>query len=108
MVPGDVLVALGELKQRLVQRFGPRVRAVVLFGSHARGEARPDSDVDVLVLVEGLTGRERSAIYGMGAEVWMETGVDVAPVVFSTEEYAELERLERLLPQDIAREGVAI
>jgi predicted nucleotidyltransferase len=29
------------------------VRAVYLFGSHARGEARPDSDVDLCIVADG-------------------------------------------------------
>ena len=33
---------------------GDRLVAVVLFGSRARGEARPDSDWDLLVVAEGL------------------------------------------------------
>lgn len=39
--------------QRIVREFAPH--QVILFGSHARGDARPDSDVDLLVVmpVEG-------------------------------------------------------
>ena len=39
--------------QRIVRQFAPH--QVILFGSHARGDARPDSDVDLLVVmpVEG-------------------------------------------------------
>src|SRR5437867_11064508 len=29
------------------------LRAVYLFGSHARGEARPDSDVDLCIVADG-------------------------------------------------------
>lgn len=31
------------------------LKAVYLFGSHARGEARPDSDVDLCLVAEGAT-----------------------------------------------------
>lgn len=31
--------------------YGERLVRVVLYGSHARGEARPDSDVDVLIIL---------------------------------------------------------
>ena len=39
--------------RRIVRRFAPQ--QVILFGSHARGDARPDSDVDLLMVmpVEG-------------------------------------------------------
>ena len=37
----------------------PEVLAVLLFGSHAREEARPDSDVDIcLVLMPGVLGSQ--------------------------------------------------
>jgi predicted nucleotidyltransferase len=33
--------------------YGERIERVVLFGSRARGDARPDSDYDVLVFLKG-------------------------------------------------------
>lgn len=46
-----VLALLTEHKPVLAQRFG--VLRLALFGSMARDEARPDSDVDVLVAFDG-------------------------------------------------------
>lgn len=45
------LQLLGQSKLALQQRFG--VVDLALFGSTLRGEARPDSDVDVLVSFDG-------------------------------------------------------
>ncbi|WP_058616085.1 nucleotidyltransferase family protein [Tepidimonas taiwanensis] len=42
---------LAEAKPLLRQRYG--VTRLTLFGSTARGDARPDSDVDVLVAFDG-------------------------------------------------------
>ncbi len=42
--------AFGELLQRLVQALHPE--KIVLFGSYARGTATPDSDVDLLIVME--------------------------------------------------------
>jgi len=44
---------LGAIKRRLLNAHGRRLRGVVLYGSEVRGEARPDSDIDRLVLLEG-------------------------------------------------------
>lgn len=52
--------ASSELKEILGEGF----TGLMLFGSYARGEAREDSDVDILVVLKGLKGmRIRSIIY---------------------------------------------
>jgi predicted nucleotidyltransferase len=43
--------ALAEIKRRVSARF--QVRDYILFGSKARGDFEPDSDVDLLVVTEG-------------------------------------------------------
>jgi hypothetical protein len=43
-----------ELVSRLKQAYGSKLKSVVLFGSHARGEARPESDRDILLIIDGL------------------------------------------------------
>jgi predicted nucleotidyltransferase len=44
---------LPELRQELERILGDRLEAAYLYGSRARGDASPDSDVDVLVVVRG-------------------------------------------------------
>ena len=44
---------LFAIKQRLLDAYGRRLRSVVLYGSEARGDAQPYSDVEVLVVLDG-------------------------------------------------------
>jgi predicted nucleotidyltransferase len=60
--PDDALMRLGSRERRWVESLrdqlrallGSRLRDLRLFGSHARGESGPESDIDLLVLVDGL------------------------------------------------------
>lgn len=49
----SVRTALREAKTALERLYGERLVKVILFGSHARGEAHRESDVDVLVVLHG-------------------------------------------------------
>lgn len=60
----DTSTLLARIKSHLQAVYGDRLRGVVLYGSEARGEATPDSDVDILVLLTGpvALGRELCTI----------------------------------------------
>ena len=52
-IRADVRTILAELRRGLEAIYGDRLVRLVLFGSHARGEAREDSDIDVMVVLQG-------------------------------------------------------
>jgi uncharacterized protein (UPF0332 family)/predicted nucleotidyltransferase len=48
----EIAALLADLERRLGRRFGKRFVALYLFGSRARGDHEPDSDVDVAVVLD--------------------------------------------------------
>lgn len=63
-VPEPYRALVKELLQALKAELGDRLVSLVVFGSVARGEARPDSDVDVLIIAEGLPrGRIKRSLW---------------------------------------------
>ncbi len=73
----------------LERRFGAGLVSIVLFGSRARSEARPESDLDILVVARGLPRNRLERYRGMRAlargvsETFAET---VAPVLLTPDE----------------------
>lgn len=78
-------------------RLGDALKAVVLFGSVARGEATPSSDVDLLVIVEGLPAgrlaryewvREADEAVESSLQALREQGIygDISPILKTPEE----------------------
>jgi predicted nucleotidyltransferase len=99
--------ALTNLRARLEQELPGRVRRVVLFGSHARGEAHEDSDVDVFVLLDRASHGERARAIDVGGALALELGLVIAPLVLTEAEWGELVARERLLADEITRDGIA-
>jgi predicted nucleotidyltransferase len=48
---------LASFRRALEDIYGDRLERVILFGSRARGEARPDSDYDVAVFLKSMVDR---------------------------------------------------
>ena len=58
--PTTTVATIDQMVRRLVERFDPD--QIVLFGSHARGAAGPDSDVDLLVIMPVSGSRREKQI----------------------------------------------
>jgi hypothetical protein len=52
-VPSELRKTLRWATDSLREIYGSRLRHLILFGSQARGDAGPESDVDLLVVLEG-------------------------------------------------------
>ena len=74
----EALEAFAGAVRRLL---GERLVALKLFGSHARGEATPDSDLDVLVLVDEAKPALENAVLDLAFEVNLAHDVYISPRV---------------------------
>jgi predicted nucleotidyltransferase len=109
-LPAPVTETLDRFRTLLEQRFGARLGEFRLFGSWARGDANEDSDVDVLVVVAGLTSAERQEVYELAytADAPNEWLVLLSPLVYSKEQAVCMREGGRRLFRDIDQQGVAL
>lgn len=81
-----IIKAGAELQRRIaasVEQWGLLIIGVALFGSAARGEMTPDSDIDLLVLVsdEGHTDAVESRVDELVEQIHAWTGTTANPIV---------------------------
>jgi predicted nucleotidyltransferase len=98
---------LGELRRALEVLYGERLVTLVLYGSQARGDMTPDSDIDVLVVLEGDVnpGDEIARTGPPVAALCLEHNVVISCLFMSAERFYN-EQSPLLL--NVRREGVRI
>jgi len=98
---------LAELRRRLEALYGPRLVRLVLYGSQARGDAEPGSDIDVLVVLKGpvKAGEEIRRTLDDVAELSLWNNGVISCVFVSPE---RLEREESPLLINVRREGIPV
>lgn len=73
---------LVEQISKTIRRVAPTAKTI-LFGSEARGEAHPDSDIDLLILVDGdkMSLEQEEIITLPLYELELKTGVVISPII---------------------------
>ena len=104
----ELSTILAELRRRLEAIYGDRLEKILLFGSQARGDAEPGSDIDVLIVLKGdvSPGQEIARAGGVTAALSLEHDVVISCVHVSAERYANEQ--SPLLAINVHREGTAV
>jgi predicted nucleotidyltransferase len=100
--------ALEDFVNAVQSSLGSEVVDVQLFGSKARGDATPESDVDVLVVVRRDEPKLIDALYDLLLDACLVHNVYISLKVFSEAEYERLNHPRTPFMQSVAREGVAL
>jgi uncharacterized protein len=107
VVPKGALRRLRTFRRSVERQFPGRIIEILLFGSRARGDSRPDSDYDVAVLIRNLEDR-RAVDHALTdlAYPHILAGVHIRPVALP-ETYLTVPQRGTLALR-IAQDGVAI
>ena len=97
--------AVRELKKRLREQFGDTTE-VYLFGSVARGDFDAESDIDVLVLIEGeVDWNIKEAVYDVSFSLELEYDVIFGVIVRSKKFWRSSLACAMPIHQNIEQEG---
>lgn len=103
----DLMKMIQNVKSRLLELYGDQLIDVILFGSHARGEADKDSDIDIAVVLDKDFNKYEEidgivdVIYDISLE--NEELISVLPLNVN-----ELKEGSSSIYENIRREGVVV
>jgi predicted nucleotidyltransferase len=98
--------AIGAFVSQGQKNFPSQIIRFALFGSKARGDSGPDSDVDILVLVKEEDRDLRGKLIDLASDISLEYEVLLSPRVIGEERWRARKGFQ--LYQNIARDAVAI
>ncbi len=107
IVNDSLKTILARLKQEQKKHYGDRLKQLIMFGSQARGDAHPDSDIDVLVVLKGEVnaGEEIEKTSPIIASLSLEKDVVISCIFM--DEYRFINR-SGLLLRNIRKEGIIL
>lgn len=100
--------AVDVFLQSLQDRFPAEILQATLFGSKARGDGGPWSDIDILITVREESWPLRAEVSTLAADVSLEHDVLIGPRVIGQERWDRMKKAGFGLYKNIAAEGVSL
>ncbi len=90
------------------QEFGEHLQQVILFGSKARGEDTPDSDIDVLILADEENRQLKQSINKIAFRIELERNVLFNVLLISRNRWKQMSAARFTLCNNIERDGILL
>lgn len=80
----DELEITKEFVEKIAVSYKDQLYSIILFGSWAKGTQGPESDIDLLVIMENKDASAVDGIYQEVLEVLLNYGVDLSLKIYTT------------------------
>ncbi len=92
----------------LQQCVGGKLVDAFVFGSKARGESHPDSDVDLMVILDQPTTDDLSEARGLAFDIWLAYQVFLSVRAMSYQQWQTLAALQSLFYRNALRDAIPL
>ena len=101
-------LALHQFKNALEQVLGGQLIILKLFGSKARGNDRPDSDIDLLVIVASDDWHIRDKVYDVATDILLQKDVCISPKVISKNKFDQFCKEGTSFMHNVCRDAITV
>jgi len=99
---------LKQFKAGLEQTLGGQLIELKLFGSKARGDDQPDSDIDVLVIVVSDDWHIRDKVYDVATDILLQMDVCISPKVISKNRFDQLCKEGTSFIHNVSKDAITV
>jgi predicted nucleotidyltransferase len=99
---------LDAYRKALRQQFPGLVQDIIIFGSKARGTARPDSDLDVVLILREGDWRLKDAVSLPGYDLSIGTNVVPSLQIYTAAEWQQLRDRQSVFQEAVERDGISV
>jgi len=105
------VIAIDEVVKKFLEMIEPikdRIVGIYLFGSRSRDDWRPDSDYDILVILERKDREVIDKLYDTVVDILLETGRLVSLKIYTLSEFNRLRSLQTPFISNVLKEGIKL
>jgi predicted nucleotidyltransferase len=108
MLSAKEKAVLKQFKASLEQVLGTQLVELKVFGSKARGDDRPDSDIDVLAIVASDDWHIRDKVYDVATDILLQADVCISPKVISKSRFDQLCKEGTSFIHNVGKDAITI
>ena len=99
---------LNSFKNEVYNKYPDEIIKIILFGSKARGDARDNSDIDILVIINSDDWQLKDLIREIGYKLDESIGYTFSIQVISEEHYNYLHKNNFQFIQNVEEDGILV
>ena len=103
-----IKLVVEEFKKRALTLLSGKIYLIEVFGSFARGEARENSDLDLMVVVERPASQTYRSLHSLAIDILFDTGVFISLKIVDRASYNRMERMGAAFLKNVRPDAIEL